>query len=73
MLDSIDTIWRSRDMALCKARDRGAMIEAICALYERDSEGLVFVWNPGQGIGVYESCRDFLQEEFRCSSIFSCF
>ena len=29
VLDVIESIWRSRDAALCKARDRGAMIEAM--------------------------------------------
>ena len=57
VLDSIETIWRSRDMALCKARDRGAMIEAICALRARFGR-VVFVWNPGHRGIIHNEMAD---------------
>ena len=46
VMDVIETVWRSGNAAVAKSRDRGAMIEAICAL--RAQLGCVlFVWTPG--------------------------
>ena len=57
VLDSIEAIWRSQDMAPCKARDRGAMIEAICALRARFGR-VVFVWNPGHRGIIHNEMAD---------------
>ena len=46
VLDVIETVWRSGDAALCKSRDRGAMIEAICEA-RRALQRVVFIWCPG--------------------------
>ena len=58
VMDVIETVWRSGNAAVAKSRDRGAMIEAICAL--RAQLGCVlFVWTPGlrQGIPGYATMR----------------
>ena len=44
-------------MALCKARDRGAMIEAICVLRARFGR-VVFVWNPGHRGIIHNEMAD---------------
>ena len=46
VLDVIESVWRTGDAALCKSRDRGAMIEAVCEA-RRLMERVVFAWCPG--------------------------
>tara|TARA_B110001469_G_scaffold86810_1_gene82225 strand:- start:118 stop:432 length:315 start_codon:yes stop_codon:yes gene_type:complete len=52
VMDVIETVWRSGNAAVAKSRDRGAMIEAICALRAQLGR-VLFVWTPGQGIPGY--------------------
>ena len=42
----LEDVWRSGDANLAMARDRGAMLEAICAVRKR-LERVVLVWVPG--------------------------
>ena len=46
VLDVLEDVWRSGDANLAMARDRGAMLEAICAVRKR-LERVVFLWVPG--------------------------
>ena len=46
VMDVIETVWRSGNAAVAKSRDRGAMVEAICALRARLG-CVLFVWTPG--------------------------
>ena len=46
VLDVIESVWRTGDAALCKSRDRGAMIEATCEA-RRQLQQVVFTWCPG--------------------------
>ena len=46
VLDVLEDVWRSGDASLAMARDRGAMLEAICAVRKR-LERVVLVWVPG--------------------------
>ena len=42
-LDVIESVWRSGDANQAVARDRGAMVEAICSIRAR-FERVVFLW-----------------------------
>ena len=57
VLDVIETVWRSGNAARAKSRDRGAMVEAVCAL--RAALGrVVFVWTPGHEGVVHNEVAD---------------
>ena len=57
VLDVLEAVWRSKDASLCKARDRGAMIEGICALRARLGR-VVFVWTPGHRGIIHNEMAD---------------
>ena len=57
VMDVIERVWRTGEATLCKARDRGAMIEAICTL-RAQLGGVVFVWNPGHRGVVWNEMAD---------------
>ena len=57
VLDVIESVWRTGDATLCKARDRGAMIEAVCEARSR-LQSVVFVWCPGHRGVVPNECAD---------------
>ena len=53
----LDAACELTSAAPCKARDRGAMIEAICALRARFGR-VVFVWNPGHRGIIHNEMAD---------------
>ena len=46
VLDVIERVWQRGEASLCKSRDRGAMIEAVCQARARLQQ-VVFAWCPG--------------------------
>jgi ribonuclease HI len=72
VLDVIESIWHSGNASLCKSRDRGAMIEAVCKARVK-LEHVVFAWCPGhRGVAPNEyadmAAKAHLNENIDCNT-----